>query len=224
MNDIHETAIIGDRVELGDGNHIGPYSVIENGVCVGSDNWIGPNVVIGTPPEHKSFFPGQQFSEKRILIGDRNVIREMVVIQGPTSDVTIIGSDCYIMHGVHIAHDNFVGSNVTVAPGVVLGGHVQVGDFSNLGIGAMIHQYIKIGGLCMVGMGSVVVKDVIPGSLVMGIPARKTKLNLVGFQRFGVETLSDLDAFLKDEDSIRKHLHQFPPILTAVVEQYLGFR
>jgi UDP-3-O-[3-hydroxymyristoyl] glucosamine N-acyltransferase len=44
MNTIHPSAVIGARVQLGDGNRIGPGCVIEEGVVLGSRNNLWMNV------------------------------------------------------------------------------------------------------------------------------------------------------------------------------------
>jgi len=45
----------------------------------------------------------------------------------------------------------------------------------HIGIGAAIRQQITIGDYSVVGAGAVVVKDVPPGVVVIGVPARECK-------------------------------------------------
>jgi UDP-N-acetylglucosamine acyltransferase len=188
QNNIHPTAVIDKSVKLGSGNWIGPYVVIMDDVAIGNDNWIGPHAVIGAPPEHRSFHSGAnpEAREGKIIIGSRNVIHEHAAIQAPTTGNTSVGDDCFIMHGVHIAHDVQLGNWVTIAPGTVLGGHSAVGDRATLGIGVAVHQYRRIGPLAMVGMHSTIVKDVNPFALVAGTPARFMKANSIGIERAGI--------------------------------------
>src|SRR5438105_9878108 len=40
-NRIHPTAVVGDAVDLGEGNVIGPYAVVLGPCRMGDDNWIG---------------------------------------------------------------------------------------------------------------------------------------------------------------------------------------
>jgi UDP-N-acetylglucosamine acyltransferase len=50
VNDVHPTAVIGDGVEMGDGNVIGSFAAMCGLVRLGDGNWIGLHV-IGTPTE-----------------------------------------------------------------------------------------------------------------------------------------------------------------------------
>jgi len=195
LNQIHKTAIIGRDVLLGDGNIIEEYAVIKGNTHLGDNNWIGPHVVIGTPPEHKEFhqFPYGEYSRGPIRIGSKNVIHEHAAIQSPTRFETKLGDENFIMHGVHIAHDCVLRNKVTIAPTAVLGGTTRIGSLATIGIGVGIHQFKLIGGLAMVGMNSSVNKNIFPFQLVTGSPARAVKNNLIGLTRAGVEIGSWLD-------------------------------
>ena len=72
------------------------------------------------------------------MIGDRNTIREGVTIHRSTTagGATVVGSDCFLMAYVHVAHDNRIGDRVILANNVMLAGHVEVGDRAFLGGGA----------------------------------------------------------------------------------------
>ncbi|MGH3951340.1 MAG: UDP-N-acetylglucosamine acyltransferase, partial [Pseudonocardiaceae bacterium] len=53
-NRIHDTAVIGAGVDLGADNIIGPFAVVVGPTVIGSGNWIGPHVTIGTPGEDRA--------------------------------------------------------------------------------------------------------------------------------------------------------------------------
>ncbi len=77
----------------------------------------------------------------------------------------------------YVEHDCVIGDFVTFAPGVMCNGNVVVEDYAYIGAGAMIRQGkpgkpLVIGREAVVGMGSVVIRDVEPGSTVVGNPAR----------------------------------------------------
>lgn len=188
---VHPTAILGPQVTVGQNVEIGPFchitgpvtigegtkissfNYIEGPATIGLNNVIGVNCVIGTPAEHK-----KSESLGKIIIGDNNVIRELTVIQRGTGDRdTQIGSGCFIMDHVHVAHDVLVEDNVTVAPNVVFGGHTVVLHGATIGIGVVTHQFSTIGSYSMVGMNTTVTKDIPPFYLVSGTPGKFQRWN-----------------------------------------------
>lgn len=189
MNDIHPSAVIGDRVRLGRGNTIGPFAVITGDVVLGDDNWIGAGVVIGAPPEVRSFqhprSPGDP-SGRGVVLGSSNVVREGAQIHSGLHSPTRVGDGCFLMNQVYVAHDGDIGAGVTMASSVLLAGHVHVGTGANLGLGTKVHQFCSVGALAMVGMGSIVTRDVPPFAMAYGAPAGVRGANRVGLERRGV--------------------------------------
>ena len=84
-----------------------------------------------------------------------------------------------------------IGNHVTVGPGVIIGHHTRVGDYCHIsngaiisggctlesdvfiGSGAILRDGVTVGKDSIIGMGSVVIKDVPPGSVIVGNPARE---------------------------------------------------
>lgn len=83
-----------------------------------------------------------------------------------------IGEGCIFNHGTSVDHESVIGNGVHIAPGATLCGLVKVGDFSFVGAGSVVLPRINIGEHSVIGAGSVVTKDVPPGTLVYGNPAR----------------------------------------------------
>lgn len=182
-NEIDPTAHIEPGAVIGKGNTIGPYCVIRSCAIIGNNNYIGPHVVIGEPAEYRDHPEGK--TDTRVIIGNRNRISEFVAIQsGILTEATEIGSDNYIMHGCHVAHDNKIGNMVTIAPLTCVGGSVTVEDYANIGMGVTIHPRLKIGKGAMVGMNATVTKDVPAWQTWTGTPARFMKMNEKAIKKY----------------------------------------
>jgi UDP-N-acetylglucosamine acyltransferase len=188
---VHPTAVVGDGVVLGTGNVIGPHAVLLGPLTVGDDNWFGPGVVVGTPPEVRGVAHGATWESPvagpGVRIGSRNVLREGTVVHQGWQEQTVVGDDCFLMNKVYVAHDTVLADGVTLASTVTMGGHVRIGAGANVGMGATVHQRRVVGAGAMVGMGSVVTRDVPPFALVYGSPARLRGANRVGMARQGVD-------------------------------------
>ena len=177
-------AVIEDQAVVGDGCEIRAHAVVKRHVTLGSGNRVHEGAVLGGEPQDLSF----REQESHVVVGDRNVIREGVTIHRSTKagGATVVGSDCFLMVGVHVAHDNRIGDRVIMANNVMLAGHVEVGERAFLGGGAGVHQFCRVGRLAMIGGNAKVVQDCLPFVITDGHPARARGLNVVGLRRAGV--------------------------------------
>jgi UDP-N-acetylglucosamine acyltransferase len=202
MTTIDPTARVEPGAQIGQDVSIGPYCVIGPNVAIGDGcrlvaqihitghTTIGPRCVVypfaslGTPPQSVKYRGGPT----RLVIGAGCEIRESVTMNiGTEADrgVTEVGERCFIMVGVHIAHDCHVGNDVTMANNVVLGGHVTVGDSAVFGGSTAVHQFVRIGRGAMVAGFSGIPGDIIPFGLAMGERAKLIGLNVIGMRRRG---------------------------------------
>lgn len=90
-----------------------------------------------------------------------------------------IGKACLIYFNAILTHGCKIQDFVEISPGAILLGNCQIGAYSHIGAGAKILPNIKIGQNVIVGAGAVVTKDVPDNAVVIGIPARITRQNLV---------------------------------------------
>ena len=202
MANIHATAVVDPKAELGSNVIIGPFCIVGPEVTLGDDVVLhSHDVIVGrsTIGEGCQIFPFASIGHvpqdqkyrgeaSRLEIGPRTVIRENVTINPGTEGgglVTRIGSDCLIMVGAHVAHDCQVGNHVILVNNATLAGHVTVGDHAILGGLCAVHQFVRIGAYGFVGGMSGVEKDVIPFGMVIGNRAYLAGLNLVGLKRQG---------------------------------------
>ena len=181
-------AVIGDRVSIGAGTEIGAHVVLDGWVEIGEHNRIFPGAIIGTEPQDLSY----RDEVSKVLIGDRNQIREYVTIHRPTQAeaLTSIGSDNFLMAYSHVAHNCQIEDQVIIANAVELGGYVRVESKAVIGGLTGVHQLVQIGRCAMVGGMSRISRDVPPYFLVEGSPARVRGLNRVGLRRSGIEASS----------------------------------
>jgi len=186
-------ALIGDDVEIGRGSRIEPHVVIKGPTVIGADNHIFQFASIGDAPQDKKY----KGERTRLVIGDRNTIRESCTInRGTVQDrgETTIGNDNWIMAYVHIAHDCLIGNNTIFANSTQLAGHVHVGDFAVLGGFTGVHQFCHIGPHAMLGIASVVTKDIPAYVTASGQPAEPRGINAEGLKRrgFSVEQIRNI--------------------------------
>jgi len=213
--DIHNTAIVNSKAEIGNNVKIGPYTLIEDDVIVEDGCEIGSSALIasgtrigkkcrvfhgailGSIPQDLKFG-----GEKTTLeIGENTTIREYATLNRGTEDKwkTVVGNNCLLMAYSHIAHDCSLGNNVVIANSVNMAGHVEIDDFVGIGGLCPVHQFVRIGKHSFIGGGSKVAKDVPPFVLAMGEPFRYAGLNRVGLTRRG---------FTEDSLSIIKNAYR----------------
>jgi len=245
---IHPTAVVDSDAELGPGVEVGPFvvigpdvrigagtvmkahSVIEGRTEIGEQNIIGPFASLGMPPQDVKY----KGEATRLKVGNRNVIREQATLHigtvGGRSE-TVVGDDCMLLVGVHIAHDCIIGNGVIIANASHLGGHVEVEDNAVLGALVGIHQHVRVGTVTMVAAKAGIPMDVPPYTIAAGDRASLFGLNRVGMKRVGIPKESRaalktvykilFQSSLKLEVAMEKARREAPP--SPEVENMLDF-
>lgn len=156
----HETAIVDEGAQIGDGSRIWHFVHVCGGAKIGSDVSLGQNVFIGN----------------KVVIGDRckiqnnvsvydNVTLEEGVFCGPSMVFTNVYNPRSLIERKDEYRDTLVRRGATLGANCTLICGVTVGEFA------------------FVGAGAVVNKDVPAYALVVGVPARQ-----VGWMsEFGVQ-------------------------------------
>jgi UDP-N-acetylglucosamine acyltransferase len=181
---------VGPHCFIGPDVKIGPGTVLDNSVTitghtvVGANNHLFPCAVIGAPPQDLKYKGGPT----RLVVGDRNVIRECVTINCGTEvggGLTTVGNGNFFMACSHVAHDCVVEDNVIFANCVLLGGHVKVESNAKLMGLVGVNPFSTIGQHAFVGGLTRVVQDVPPYMIFEGNPAKVHRVNVIGLQRAG---------------------------------------
>ncbi len=197
---IHPTAIVDSHAEVHDSVVVGPYCIIEGHVrvdagCrlfhnvyltgwthVGENCELHPGVIVGHSPQDTKYKGERSYC----TIGRGTILREYVTIHRGTEpeSKTIVGEECFLLGGSHVAHNCRLGRGVTLINGVLLAGHVEIDDGATLGGGAGVHQFVRIGELAMIPGTGLVLQDVVPFAL-LDQRGRVAGLNRVGLRRAG---------------------------------------
>jgi UDP-N-acetylglucosamine acyltransferase len=179
---------IGEGVRIGARTRIGAHCVMRGPTEIGADNQVFPFCSIGDAPQDKKYTPG--VGESRLVIGDRNVIREYCSINRGTpggGGVTRLGDDNWIMAYCHVAHDCQIGSHTVFSNNTTLAGHVEIADHVILGGFTGVHQFCRMGEGSFSAIAAIIVRDVPPFVIVKGNSARPRSINSVGLKRRGFD-------------------------------------
>lgn len=99
--------------------------------------------------------------------------------------INVVGYGLYIPHieGGVIINARRIGNHCTINSGVVVGANhnnteiAEIGDNCVLCVGCKVIGRINVGNDVIVAPNSVVIKDVLPNSVVSGVPAAVIKIN-----------------------------------------------
>jgi sugar O-acyltransferase (sialic acid O-acetyltransferase NeuD family) len=102
------------------------------------------------------------------IIGEGTVVGAGVIVDPGCK----IGRYTILNNSAVICHGSTIDDGVHVCPGVRIGGDVHVGACCWIGIGSCVVERLRIGAQSYIGAGSIVTKDIPPGVLAYGNPAR----------------------------------------------------
>jgi UDP-2-acetamido-3-amino-2,3-dideoxy-glucuronate N-acetyltransferase len=195
---VHAGSVIGEDVRLQDGcvvgkpPALGPRSssaapgdpepaVVGAGAIVGA----GAVVVAGARIGTRCVIADQAHVRERTEIGEETVVGRAASVE---NDVRV-GARVRMQTGAYVTAWSLVEDDVFLAPGVMLTNDPTAGRRAGgeklrgavlrracrIGARAVLLPGVEVGAEAFVGAGSVVTRDVPPGTLVFGVPARPVR-------------------------------------------------
>jgi UDP-2-acetamido-3-amino-2,3-dideoxy-glucuronate N-acetyltransferase len=146
---IHETAIVEEGAQLGEGTRVWHFAHIRKGAKIGKNGNIGKDVYIDT----------------NVIIGDNCKIQNFASLYHGL----IVGNNVFIGPHVCFTNDLFPRASIWNEERLV---KTVVKNGASIGANSTIIAGITIGESAMVGAGAVVTKDVPNHALVFGNPAQ----------------------------------------------------
>jgi acetyltransferase-like isoleucine patch superfamily enzyme len=147
---VHDHAIVESGATIGAGTRVWAFAHVLGGAVLGRDCNLGDHT----------------FVENDVTVGDRVTIKNGV----------------QLWDGITLEDDVFVGPNVTftndVFPRSRRHSHpvrTLVQEGATIGANATIVAGVTIGAGALVGAGAVVTRDVVPETVVVGVPARPVR-------------------------------------------------
>ena len=191
---IGPNVVLGAGVSVGDRTVILANCVITDGVSIGEDCVLHPGIILYSKVKvgrrvilHSGTVIGSDgfgYARKAsgivkipqvggVVIEDDVEIGANVTIDRATMNSTVIGSGTKIDNQVQIAHNVIIGRNCLIAGMTGIGGSARLGDCVTLAGGVSVVDHVEIGANAAVGAVSLVTKNVAPGQVVWGTPARR---------------------------------------------------
>jgi sugar O-acyltransferase (sialic acid O-acetyltransferase NeuD family) len=169
--------VLGPVSHLTDGSVGGVHAL----VCTGrpghttSRRTIGDRLTAAGVPLAVLRHPTASLAEG-VTVGEGTLILAQVVATAPIP----IGRGVVVMPHVVFTHDDVIGDFTTFGAGARLAGGVVVEPGAYVGAGALVREHTTIGAGALVGMGAVVTRDVPPGEVWVGNPARRLRSAAAG--------------------------------------------
>ena len=198
---VYPFAFIDKDVVIGDNCVIMPYASIMQGTVMGNDNKVYQGAIVGADPQDFRW----KDAPSRLAIGNRNVIREHVIINRgfTTPEGTVIGDDNFILANSHVGHDCKIKGKCVLGNGVTMAGDVTVEECAILSSNVILHEDSHVGAWTLIKGGCRISGNVPPFVIIAHNPAVYFGVNAFVMRKNGFT-----DDQVDDVAKAYRHLYQ----------------
>ena len=175
------------NISIIDRTSIGNNVIIHAGVVIGSDGF-------GFYPHKDTLIKVPQIG--RVEIGDNVELQANTCIDRAVMGVTRIDTGVKLDNLVHVGHNVQIGSNTVLAGQVGIAGSVKIGKGVQAGGQAGFAEHIKVGDGAGVAGQAGVTKNVPPGIVVSGYPAKEHRTAIL--EEIHIRNLPNLKQKIKE--------------------------
>jgi sugar O-acyltransferase (sialic acid O-acetyltransferase NeuD family) len=116
---------------------------------------------------------GNAIHRSSIILGSASIgFGNMIFAHTYIGSNSNVGNHTIINNGAIVEHDCKIADFVALGPGCCMAGRVNIGEGAFISAGVTIAPRINIGAKSIIGAGAVIVKDIPPGVLAYGNPAK----------------------------------------------------
>jgi len=178
---IYPGVFLGKNVKIGDDSILYPQVTIQEQCEVGNNVIIHAGSIVGSDG-----FGYVQYEEQHhkipqlgnVVIEDHVELGANVTIDRATFGTTIIKQGCKIDNQVQIAHNVTIGEHSIIVAQVGIAGSTRLGKNVIVGGQAGLIDHLTIGDKAMIAAGAGIDKNVEPGAIMSGRPAKRHEVSL----------------------------------------------
>jgi UDP-3-O-[3-hydroxymyristoyl] glucosamine N-acyltransferase len=172
---IHPLVSLGAAAEVGEDCIIFPHVVVYDGVRIGDRVILHAGAVVGSAGFGYEW-DGERHARMphvgTVIVEDDVEIGANATIDRGTTGATIIGRGTKIDNLVQVAHNAKLGPHCLLAGQAGISGSVTLGERVTLAGQAGVSDHITMGERSVGAAGADIIRDVPPGAVVLGKPAR----------------------------------------------------